>query len=94
MLMSLLEVYAGNVPEQLAQARMEMVKKAGKSMQFAWAGGLEKGDGHYYRIQAPTFLIEYDCTQDHANHIHSVWRDYNGDFGLDMLKAHYQTSHR
>lgn len=93
-LTALLEEYASNVPEQLAQARMEQVKKAGKNMHFAWAGGMERGDGHYYRIQAPTFLIEYDCTQDHANHIHSVWRDYTGDFGLDLLKQHYQTSHR
>jgi hypothetical protein len=93
-LTALLEEYASNVPEQLAQARMEQVKKAGKNMHFAWAGGLERGEGHYYRIQAPTFLIEYDCTQDHANHIHSVWRDYTGDFGLDLLKQHYQTSHR
>lgn len=94
LLMSLLEEYANNVPEQLAQARMEQIKKAGKNMHFAWAGGVERGEGHYYRIQAPMFLIEYDCTQDHANHIHSVWRDYTGDFGQDLLKAHYQTSHR
>jgi hypothetical protein len=94
MLTVLLEVYAENVPEQLAQARMEMVKKAGKNINFAWAGVLERGGPHYYRVQAPTFLIEYDNTQNNNNHIHSVWRDYNGDFGLDMLKAHYQSSHR
>src|SRR5579872_1240297 len=93
-LTALLEMYASNVPGQLAQSRMEQIKKAGKNVYFSWAGGLERGDGHYYRIQAPAFLIEYDCTQDNANHIHSVWRDYNGDFGLDLLKAHYQTSHR
>jgi hypothetical protein len=92
-LVALLDEYASNVPEQLAQARLEQIKKVGKNMRFAWAGGVERGEGHYYRIQAPTFLIEYDCTQDHANHIHSVWRDYTGDFGLDLLKAHYQTSH-
>jgi len=94
MLMALLEEYAGNVPEQMAQARMEQIKKAGKNMHFAWAGSLERGGPHYYRIQTPVFLIEYDNTQNDANHIHSVWRDYNGDFGLDLLKAHYQTSHR
>jgi hypothetical protein len=94
MLMALLEEYANNVPEQLAQARMEQIKKVGKNMHFAWAGSLERGGPHYYRVQTPIFLIEYDNTQNDANHIHSVWRDYNGDFGLDLLKAHYQTSHR
>ena len=94
MLMNLLEEYASNVPEQMAQSRMEQIKKVGKNMQFAWAGSLERGGPHYYRVQSPVFLIEYDNTQNDANHIHSVWRDYNGDFGLDLLKAHYQTSHR
>ncbi|MSV30789.1 MAG: DUF3500 domain-containing protein, partial [Bryobacterales bacterium] len=47
----------------------------------------------YYRIQASNFLIEYDNTQNGANHVHSVWRDINNDFGMDLLKAHYQTSH-
>jgi hypothetical protein len=94
MLTALLEEYAHNVPEQMAQARMEQIKKAGKNLHFAWAGSLERGGPHYYRVQSPIFLIEYDNTQNNANHIHSVWRDYNGDFGLDMLKAHYQTSHR
>jgi Protein of unknown function (DUF3500) len=80
------------MPDQLAQARMEVVKKAGKNINFAWAGVLERGGPHYYRVQAPTFLIEYD--NNNANHIHSVWRDFNGDFGQDLLKAHYQTSHK
>jgi hypothetical protein len=48
-------------------------------------GGLERGDPHYYRVQGPTFLIEYDCTQDDANHTHAVWRDFEGDFGVDLL---------
>ncbi|MBI1788400.1 MAG: DUF3500 domain-containing protein [Acidobacteria bacterium] len=94
MLTALLQEYAHNMPEQLAQARMEQVKKAGKNIHFAWAGVLDKGGPHYYRVQAPSFLIEYDNTQNNSNHIHSVWRDYNGDFGLDLLKEHLQTSHR
>lgn len=48
--------------------------------------------GHYYRIQTPTFLIEYDNTQNNANHIHSVWRDFSGDWGRDLLAEHYRTS--
>lgn len=94
MLESLMEEYAYNMPEQLAQARMEKIKAAGTNLYFAWAGVAEKGGPHYYRVQAPTFLIEYDNTQNNSNHIHSVWRDYEGDFGLDLLKQHYDASHR
>jgi len=93
LLATLVGDYAHNVPEQLAQARMEQLKKAGTNLFFAWAGAEERGAPHYYRIQAPAFLIEYDNTQNNANHIHSVWRDYNGDFGLDLLAMHYQASH-
>jgi hypothetical protein len=94
LLTTVLEVYANNMPDQLAQARMELVKKAGKNIHFAWAGVTERGGPHYYRIQAPAFLVEFDNTQNNANHIHAVWRDFNGDFGLDLLKAHYQSSHK
>ena len=57
-------------------------------------GRVKRGGPHYYRIQTPAFLIELDCTQDKANHIHSVWRDYENDFGLDLLKSHYAASHQ
>jgi hypothetical protein len=60
---------------------------------FAWAGGVDKGDGHYYRIQTPTFLFEYDNTQNDANHVHAVWRDFVGDFGEDLLRQHYKSAH-
>jgi len=91
---ALLDEYVNNVPEQMAQSRQEQIKKAGKNISFAWCGGIKKGDPHYYRIQTPTFLIEYDNTQNNNNHIHAVWRDFTGDFGDDMLKAHYQASHK
>ena len=93
-LMALMEVYARNVPDQLAEAREEQIKQAAKNIYFAWAGGINKGDPHYYRVQAGSFLIEFDMTQDNANHIHSVWRDAKNDFGDDVLKAHYQDSHQ
>jgi hypothetical protein len=93
-LMALMEVYARNVPDQLAEAREEQIKQAGKNVYFAWAGGVNKGDPHYYRVQAASFLIEFDMTQDNANHIHSVWRDAKNDFGDDVLKTHYQESHQ
>ena len=67
--------------------------KAGlDGIKFAWMGSLEKGKAHYYRIQGTTFLIEYDNTQNDANHIHCVWRDFNGDFGDDLLAQHYRSS--
>ena len=93
-LTALLDEYANNMPEQVAQSRQEQIKKAGKNIFFAWEGGLNRGDPHYYRIQTAGFLIEYDNTQDGANHIHSVWRDFAGDFGGDLLKDHYQSSHQ
>ncbi len=63
------------------------------AVQFAWAGSSERGRGHYYRVSGPTFLVEYDNTQDDANHIHSVWRDLANDWGKDILAAHYASHH-
>jgi hypothetical protein len=93
-LRALVELYASNVPDDLAARRMEQLNKAGRNVYFAWAGGIKPGDLRYYRIQTSSFLIEFDDTQDNANHIHSVWRDLSGDFGGDLLRAHYETSHR
>jgi hypothetical protein len=81
-----------NRPE-LADAELERFDRAGKNdVSFAWAGATEPGRGHYYRIQSAHFLIEYDNTQNNANHIHTVWRDLENDFGEDLLKRHYQQS--
>jgi hypothetical protein len=92
LLNALLAVYANNLPAALAQARMDRVHRAGANLFFAWAGSTKPGAPHYYRIQSPSFLVEFDDTQNNANHIHSVWRDFDGDFGLDLLKQHYETS--
>ena len=74
----------------LAHARLDNIEQAGKEgIRFLWIGGLERGDAHYYRVQGPTFLIEYDNTQNNANHIHLVWRDFAGDFGRDLIRMHY-----
>jgi hypothetical protein len=62
------------------------------AIQFGWAGGTVSGKPHYYRIQGKTFLIEFDNTQSKANHIHTVWRDFDGDFGADLLKEHYKNA--
>jgi hypothetical protein len=60
---------------------------------FAWAGGVEPGEGHYYRVQGPRLLVEDDNTQRGANHVHTVWRDPERDFGDDPLAAHHRDSH-
>ena len=75
--------------EGIAAYRLERLEAAGiDKIAFAWAGGVERGEQHYYRVQGPTFLIEYDNTQNNANHIHSVWREFDGDFGQDLLREH------
>ncbi len=90
MLYDIIWEYASTMPAELAQQRMDKIHKAGwDDIQFAWAGVTDRSGGHYYRIQGPTFLIEFDNTQNNANHIHSVWRDFDGDFGRDLLKDHY-----
>ena len=87
----LLDVYLGRVTPELAGKRLEALQHAGMdTITFGWAGGLEVGGPHYYRVQGPTFLIEYDNTQNNANHIHSVWRDFRDDFGRDLLREHYK----
>jgi hypothetical protein len=89
LLLSLIQEYASTQPPAAAQARLARVKADLPNVKFAWMGGLEKGQGHYYRIQGATFLIEYDNTQNQANHIHSVWREFKGDWGKDLLAEHY-----
>ena len=93
-LTALVSEYANNFPPQIADFRMDQYRKTQANLFFAWAGGTEPGQPHYYRVQTPAFLIEYDDTQNNANHIHSVWRDFNGDFGMDLLAMHYQSSHQ
>ena len=93
-LMALMEVYARNVSDELAEGRTEQINKAGRNIYFAWSGSINSNEPHYYRVQTPSFLIELDDTQDDANHIHSVWRDFSGDFGKDLLQHHYQVSHQ
>jgi hypothetical protein len=78
----------------MAQYRMDLAKKQPKDATFfAWTGDTKRGGPHYYRVQTPAFLIEMDETQDNANHIHSVWRDYKNDWGVDLLKMHYEADH-
>ena len=92
-LLALIEVYLGAQPTAQAHQRLDKIRQTGfDRIKFAWMGGLEKGEGHYYRVQGSTFLIEFDDTQNDANHIHCVWRDFNGDWGEDLLAEHYRNS--
>jgi len=91
-LMKLVDVYTGFMTADVAAERLARIQQAGvEKIAFAWAGGVAKGEKHYYRVQGPTFLVEYDNTQNEANHIHSVWRDFNGDFGRDVLREHLKS---
>ena len=91
---ALVTLYARRVQLEVADEELNRIIAAGwDKVAFAWAGGLEKGQQHYYRIQGPTFLIEFDNSQNNGNHIHSVWRDFTGDFGRDLLKEHYEKDH-
>jgi hypothetical protein len=91
LLLALIEEYLSAQPRALAQARLKKIRDSGlDTIKFAWMGGLEKGEGHYYRMQGKTFLIEYDNTQNDANHIHCVWRDFTNDWGEDLLAEHYR----
>jgi len=87
----LIEQHASALPPAPAEERLARARAAGiQAVKFAWMGGTDKGQGHYYRIQGPTFLVEYDNTQNNAHHVHVVWRDFDGDFGLDLLEEHYR----
>jgi hypothetical protein len=89
LMMKIIDVYAGAMAADIAAERLEKLKRAGiEKITFAWAGETERGRKHYYRVQGPTFLIEYDNTQNDGNHVHSVWRDFDGDFGMDLLRQH------
>lgn len=92
-LRKLIEVYASRVPATQRTAQLTRMEKAGfDQLHFAWAGSLEPGKKHYYRVHGPTLLIEYDNSQNDANHIHSVWRDLQHDWGGDVLRKHLAAS--
>ena len=94
LLMSLMKVFIEKKPPDVAHNVLRSVEEQGvNNIFFGWAGSPHRGQGHYYRLHGPSFFVEYDNTQNQANHIHSVWRDIEDDFGYDVLKAHYQEHH-
>jgi hypothetical protein len=93
-LVELTKVYLLRCRPDVAAEDWSRVEKAGlDKLHFAWAGGFELGEPHYYRVQAGNFVVEYDNVQNGANHPHSVWRDFDRDFGADVLAEHYKKSH-
>ncbi|HEX5050673.1 MAG TPA: DUF3500 domain-containing protein [Planctomycetota bacterium] len=90
----LIEEFAHVQRAEFAAADLADIRSHGlDELSFAWAGGRERGQGHYYRIHGVHFAIEYDCTQDDANHVHTVWRDFDHDFGGDALRQHLEEQH-
>ena len=93
-LMKLIRTHIGRIRRELADQDLARIDRAGvDKIHFIWAGGLKPGEPHHYLIQGPTFLIEYDNTQDNADHVHCVYRDFDNDFGDAMLQ-HYHKHHQ
>ena len=87
----LVDVYVSRLPSDLAARERDRVDLG--HLAFAWAGSTQRGERHYYRVSGRTFLIEYDNTQNDANHVHAVWRDLERDFGTDLLREHVSRDH-
>lgn len=87
--------FLGNVKESQVGREMDRIRKAGHDeLHFVWAGGHTIDVPHYFRVEGPVTLIEFDNTEDDANHIHAVWRDPSNDFGIDVLAEHRAAQHR
>lgn len=95
MLLRLVNAYLSRFrPELLKGTRYLGNLRDGDHLYFAWSGGQKRGEFHYYRIQSKVFLIEFANTQNDANHVHAVFREFDGDFGRDLLKEHYSKHHQ
>lgn len=93
LLRQVIEEYVRCARAEVADADLKQIDDAGfEQVTFGWAGSDQPGQGHYYRIQGPTFLLEYDNTQNNANHVHAAWREFQGDFGLDVIAEHYRST--
>jgi hypothetical protein len=93
MLRALLATYLDRAPAAVSPLRSYNDDAALDAVYFAWAGPTTPGEPHYYRLQGPRLLIEWDNAQNKANHAHSVWRDPSSDFGLDVLARHRAAHH-
>ncbi len=94
-LVALVRHYTDRVAAELDDNAWRRIEGAGMdAITFAWAGAEARNQPHYYAVRGPTFLIEYDNTQNDANHVHTVWRDWTHDWGEDLLAAHYVAAHQ
>ena len=94
LLKTIMVEYLARVRPDIAEEELEAIKKSGAPVHFVWMGGMERGQPHYYRVQGKTFVLEYDNVQNGANHVHSVWRSFDGDFGRDILGEHVKAEHK
>ena len=97
LLVRLIRHYVERTSDDLSGQEWARIEQAGLDrVTFAWAGPTERafGNGHYYNVKGPTFMLEYDNTQNDSNHIHSVWRDFTNDWAEDLLASHLTTHHR
>lgn len=93
-LLKLVNVYTGRFRKEVLEGTKHGGEiKSGEGLTFSWMGGVKKGEMHYYAIQSPTYIIEFCNSQNNANHIHSAWREFDGDFGRDFLREHYEKDH-
>ncbi|MGJ8641515.1 MAG: DUF3500 domain-containing protein [Opitutaceae bacterium] len=93
-LRALILEYVGRYRAPIADDDMQKIDAAGfDKIFFSYAGAMEGGKPMYYRVQGPTFLLEYANVQNKGNHSHSVWRDFENDFGYDALKHHIEEAH-
>jgi hypothetical protein len=90
---ALVDVYVSRLNHELGTLAAQETASQIDGLHFAWAGSDRPREGHYYRLQGPRFLVEYDNTQDGANHVHAVWRDMYSDFGMDVLRLHTRSAH-
>jgi hypothetical protein len=91
LLMDIVESYIAVMSPDIAELRRAKIRQGGtEDITFAWAGGTIRGEISYFRVQGPTFLIEFDFTQNQPNHVHSAWRDFDGDFGRDLIREHME----
>ena len=94
-LLDIVDAYIRNMRPSVAENQMRDLRDAGlERLHFAWAGGTTPDKPHYYRLHGPTIVIEYDNTQNGANHAHSVWHDPRNGFGGDLLRRHHEHDHR
>ena len=94
MLRRLIDSFVHQIRPELVAADLKEIEDAGfDNVSFAWMGFIQPEKPHYFRVQGPTFILEYDNTQNKANHVHIVWRDFKNDFGKDLLQEHYRSQH-